>query len=168
MGLFNDWKELIESRTNETFPAFWDKYSDTEARIYASILNAPDDIVEGSFKELAASYGADHVLFMGFLDGILTSLKEPIEIEDMTEDSRVRLVIDMEKLYFNMRVAKASHLYGLPEWDAALSPERREEITKEQRKAGTVVKDKSPGRNDPCPCGSGKKYKKCCGAADTA
>ncbi|MDX9996312.1 MAG: SEC-C metal-binding domain-containing protein, partial [Rhodocyclaceae bacterium] len=22
----------------------------------------------------------------------------------------------------------------------------------------------SPGRNDPCPCGSGKKYKKCCGA----
>ena len=24
--------------------------------------------------------------------------------------------------------------------------------------------DKKPGRNDPCPCGSGKKYKKCCGA----
>ena len=22
----------------------------------------------------------------------------------------------------------------------------------------------NPGRNDPCPCGSGKKYKKCCGA----
>jgi len=22
-----------------------------------------------------------------------------------------------------------------------------------------------PGRNDPCPCGSGKKYKKCCGAS---
>ena len=22
------------------------------------------------------------------------------------------------------------------------------------------------GRNDPCPCGSGKKYKKCCGAND--
>ena len=24
--------------------------------------------------------------------------------------------------------------------------------------------DKLPGRNDPCPCGSGKKYKKCCAA----
>jgi preprotein translocase subunit SecA len=24
-------------------------------------------------------------------------------------------------------------------------------------------KDKQTGRNDPCPCGSGKKYKKCCG-----
>ena len=27
-----------------------------------------------------------------------------------------------------------------------------------------VVKGKKIGRNDPCPCGSGKKYKKCCGA----
>ncbi|MBW1707552.1 MAG: SEC-C domain-containing protein, partial [Deltaproteobacteria bacterium] len=25
-------------------------------------------------------------------------------------------------------------------------------------------KGKKIGRNDPCPCGSGKKYKKCCGA----
>ncbi|MEW6694548.1 yecA family protein [Tepidimonas thermarum] len=29
----------------------------------------------------------------------------------------------------------------------------------------TVRKAAEPGRNDPCPCGSGKKYKKCCGAA---
>ena len=27
-----------------------------------------------------------------------------------------------------------------------------------------VVKSEKIGRNDPCPCGSGKKYKKCCGA----
>ena len=27
----------------------------------------------------------------------------------------------------------------------------------------TIKKDKKIGRNDPCPCGSGKKYKKCCG-----
>ena len=26
-----------------------------------------------------------------------------------------------------------------------------------------VKAEKEPGRNDPCPCGSGKKYKKCCG-----
>ncbi len=26
-----------------------------------------------------------------------------------------------------------------------------------------IVKDAQPGRNDLCPCGSGKKYKKCCG-----
>jgi len=27
----------------------------------------------------------------------------------------------------------------------------------------TRTVEKTPGRNDPCPCGSGQKYKKCCG-----
>lgn len=31
-------------------------------------------------------------------------------------------------------------------------------------KAATVVRENKVGRNDPCPCGSGKKYKKCHGA----
>ncbi|MDR1572978.1 MAG: SEC-C domain-containing protein [Clostridiales Family XIII bacterium] len=165
MKLFDRWKKLIEGQTNATFPAFWEQYCKTEARIYSAILKTPDAPVSGSFKDLADAHEADPVLFMGFLDGILSSLQEPIELEDMTEESPVRLRIDIEKLYFNMRAAKADHLYGLPEWDALLSAERREEITKEQRKAGTAVKDKTPGRNDPCSCGSGKKYKKCCGAA---
>jgi SEC-C motif domain protein len=33
------------------------------------------------------------------------------------------------------------------------------------RKPTPVVKGDQPGRNDPCPCGSGKKYKKCCALA---
>ena len=33
----------------------------------------------------------------------------------------------------------------------------------EKKKETTVVKSNKVGRNDPCPCGSGKKYKKCCG-----
>ena len=35
---------------------------------------------------------------------------------------------------------------------------------KSNRKASPVVTQPTPGRNDPCSCGSGKKYKKCCGA----
>ncbi len=35
--------------------------------------------------------------------------------------------------------------------------------TTEQGKGVPVVKDKKVGPNEPCPCGSGKKYKKCCG-----
>ena len=31
-------------------------------------------------------------------------------------------------------------------------------------KSAPIVKGPQPGRNDPCPCGSGKKFKKCCGA----
>jgi SEC-C motif-containing protein len=34
-----------------------------------------------------------------------------------------------------------------------------------QRKSAPIVKGAQPGRNEPCPCGSGKKYKKCCGVA---
>lgn len=43
--------------------------------------------------------------------------------------------------------------------------EHKKELQQEQQgKVETIVKEKEPGRNDPCPCGSGKKYKKCCGA----
>ncbi len=39
----------------------------------------------------------------------------------------------------------------------------------EQKKTPIVVrKDKKVGPNDPCPCGSGKKYKKCCGSVGSA
>ena len=38
-------------------------------------------------------------------------------------------------------------------------------VEQADRKTAPIVKGKQPGRNDPCTCGSGKKYKKCCGAA---
>ena len=44
-----------------------------------------------------------------------------------------------------------------------LSEEKRHEITKEFRASKVFMKQETVGRNDPCPCGSGKKYKKCCG-----
>ncbi|MCL6269362.1 SEC-C metal-binding domain-containing protein [Sansalvadorimonas sp. 2012CJ34-2] len=33
----------------------------------------------------------------------------------------------------------------------------------QQMPTSTAVVEKTPGRNDPCSCGSGKKFKKCCG-----
>ena len=59
--------------------------------------------------------------------------------------------------------AKADWLYNLPQWDEVLTREQRRDIHKQWQATKTVVVDKSVGRNDPCPCGSGKKYKKCCG-----
>jgi SEC-C motif domain protein len=38
-------------------------------------------------------------------------------------------------------------------------------VEEARRKTAPIVKGAQPGRNDPCPCGSGKKYKKCCGGA---
>jgi hypothetical protein len=40
--------------------------------------------------------------------------------------------------------------------------ERNEKYGREERAS---ARKKTPGRNERCPCGSGKKYKKCCGAA---
>ena len=37
-------------------------------------------------------------------------------------------------------------------------------VDEAKAKKAPLVLGKQPGRNDPCPCGSGKKYKKCCGA----
>lgn len=43
------------------------------------------------------------------------------------------------------------------------NPPSSKSSKKEKTKPKTVVKGPKVGRNDPCPCGSGKKYKKCCG-----
>ena len=100
----------------------------------------------------------------GFLDGISESLKGyENPIDTMEEDTQVKIEIDPEKLYYNMVAAKADWLYSLPQWDSILSEERRKELYKQQKASGTVRKEKKVFPNDPCPCGSGKKYKKCCG-----
>ena len=85
-----------------------------------------------------------------------------MNVEKLKEDSKIKLDVDLEKLYFNMLEAKAKWLYTLSEWDGLLSGERRDEITREWRASKQAVSQKTVGRNDPCPCGSGKKYKKCC------
>ena len=43
-----------------------------------------------------------------------------------------------------------------------IEPEKQQEMLYEWRQSKIVRVDKV-GRNEPCPCGSGKKYKKCCG-----
>ena len=163
MTLFEQWEALIDSQNKSTFKEFWEKYSSTEKRIYQRILADYETKPAGTFKELAAKYDADPVIFMGFLDGIDPSLKESIDFKNFDENSEMILDIDFEKLYFNMHDASADYLYSLEEWKNILTEEKRHEIIKSYKKSKTVVKDKLPGRNDPCPCGSGKKYKKCCG-----
>lgn len=163
MSLFQQWEDLINNQTDETFREFWDKYSATETSIYSSILDEPQKKVTGTFQELVDKYKADPIIFMGFLDGINSSLRQTQVLDDFEESTQVSLDIDLEKLYFNMLNAGADYLYQLPQWDDILTDEKRQEITKEYKRSKTVVKEKEPGRNDLCPCGSGKKYKKCCG-----
>ena len=163
--LLEQWKDIAydESADRATLQRFWGTYFQIEKEIYEQLLSNPDEEVKGTVKELAEKYGQEVLTMVGFLDGINDSLKNPNPIEEMEADTVVSLDYDKEKLYYNMVAAKADWLYGLEQWDALLTPERRKELYKEQRSSTTVVKPPKIGRNDPCPCGSGKKYKKCCG-----
>lgn len=167
MSLLQEWRDYAYSLdTNQKEgQLFWANYFNIEQGIYEQLLSAPDVIVEGTVKELAGKYGTELSMMVGFLDGINDSLVNPNPIEEMTEDTKVNLGFDKEKLYYNMVEAKATWLYELPMWDTLLTEEKRKELYTSQKKSGTVVKEKKVGRNDPCPCGSGKKYKKCCGQA---
>ena len=165
MSLYEEWRQLVENQSDKSFDEFWDKYSSAEIKIYSDILANPSKPVFGLFGELAEKYDVGATLFMGFLDGVNSSLKTQAELEKTEADTPITLSVDYEKLYFNMLAAEAEHLYTLPEWNDLLDDVKRAEITKEYKKSKTVVKEKVPGRNDPCPCGSGKKYKKCCGAS---
>ncbi len=166
MSLFENWRSTAynSEKDEKEQKKFWEGYFEMEEGIYEKLLSDPKEIVEGTLKELADKYETDILLFTGFLDGINDSLVNPLKLEELEESSNIKLEIDFEKLYYNMLAAKAEWLYSLPQWDNILTQEKRKEITKEQRLSGTVIKPKEPGRNEPCPCGSGKKYKKCCGS----
>ena len=142
---------------------FWATYFEIEKNIYEQLLTNPDEEVRGTVAELAERFGQDVLTMVGFLDGIDDSLVEANPIETMEETTEVNLVYDKARLYKNMVAAKADWLYELPQWKDIFSEEELKALYKEQKESTTVRKEKKIGRNDPCPCGSGKKYKKCCG-----
>lgn len=166
MTLLENWRNLAygDGLNDKERDDLWAGYFTVEKGIYANILDNPAEVIQGTLKELAEKYDTEVLLMTGFLDGINESLKGyENPLDTMEEDTAVKIEIDPEKLYYNMVEAKAEWLYTLPQWDAILTEEKRKELYKQQKASGTIRKDKKVGRNDPCPCGSGQKYKKCCG-----
>ncbi|MBE5944084.1 MAG: SEC-C domain-containing protein [Lachnospiraceae bacterium] len=166
MSLLKEWRDHaygLDDRTPEG-KEFWLNYFQKEKAIYEEILSYPKEVVNGPVKELAKQFDMTIEYMIGFLDGIEESLIQPNNVDELTEDSVVSLAYDPEKLYMNMVGCNAEWLYTLPQWDAILTEERRKELYKIEKSSKTVVKPPKVGRNDPCPCGSGKKFKKCCGA----
>ena len=163
--LLEQWRNIAydESADRAQLQRLWGTHFQIEKEIYEQLLTNPDEEVKGTVKELAEKYGQEVLTMVGFLDGIDESLKEPNPIETMDENTEVSLAFDKEKLYKNMVAAKADWLYELPQWKEIYSEEELKKLYKEQKESTTIRKEKKIGRNDPCPCGSGKKYKKCCG-----
>ena len=165
MALLQQWRDKAynEKANKGDLQRLWSDYFQKERNIYAELLKNPDEEVKRTVRELADKYGISVEYMVGFLDGIQESLKTPNPIDTMDENTTVKIEIDPEKLYYNMVAMKADWLYKLPQWENILSEEKRTELYRAQKKSGTIVKPKKIGRNDPCPCGSGKKYKFCCG-----
>ncbi len=165
MALLAEWKKVAynENADQNKLKQLWAAYFQQEKEIYAQLLKQPDETVTGTVKELADRYGVTVMTMTGFLDGINDSLKEPNPIEEMEEDTQVNLGFDKALLYKNMVAAEADWLYGLEEWNDIFDEETRKALYKEQKSSTTIVKGAKIYPNDPCPCGSGKKYKKCCG-----
>ena len=163
--LYQQWQNIAydETADRSQLEKFWGTYFQIEKEIYEKLLSNPDEEVRGTVKELAERYGQDVMTMVGFLDGIDESLVVPNSIDTMDEDTVVNLVFDKEKLYKNMVAARADWLYELPQWKEIFSESELKKLYKEQKESTTIRKGKKVGRNDPCPCGSGKKYKKCCG-----
>lgn len=165
MALLKKWRDAAYSETANKgdLQRLWNQYFEDEKGIYAQLLKNPEEVVTGTVKELAEKYDVTVMTMTGFLDGINDSLKEKNPIEEMEEDTVVNLGFEKELLYKNMVAAGADWLYNLEEWEPIFDEERRKELYKEQKSSTTVVKEDKIYPNDPCPCGSGKKYKKCCG-----
>ncbi len=165
MTLLEQWRGMAynEQADKNELKKLWASYFQKEKEIYAELLKTPDEVVKGTVQELADKFGADLMTMVGFLDGINDSLKKANNIEKMKEDTKVQLGFDTKLLYKNMVAAGADWLYGLEEWDAIFDKDTQKALYKEQKASTTIKKEAKIYPNDPCPCGSGKKYKKCCG-----
>ena len=72
---------------------------------------------------------------------------------DVSEQQRQAAKASIEDFTKNIQRKKEKELAALQFVGGEASPQKQ-----------PVLAKKTAGRNDPCPCGSGKKYKKCCGA----
>ncbi len=165
MTLYENWLVNAYTKEGTSIPAFWDKYMPLEQAIYERIIGKKKPTIKGTIEELATEANMELSHYIGFLDGISEALNKSLDINTLEASTEINVKVNFETLYKKMVEYKAAHLYNLPEWDKVFTAEERNAFFKQQKSARTVVREeKKVGRNEPCPCGSGKKFKQCCGA----
>jgi len=164
MNLYESWMNKAFTKEGQSVEAVWDQYLPREQKIYEYVIGEKVTNLDGKVSELAERFSMTTEEIVAFVDGINDVLPTPYDMLTLTEDSDIAIEIDFEKLFKKMVEYKAEHLFSLPQWEGLFDEETRKKLTLEQKKSGTIIRAEKIGRNDPCPCGSGKKYKKCCGA----
>jgi len=165
MALHDAWKRIAFDTQGQAVKHVWDEYLAEEKGVYKGILSRKQQLTEGTVEEVAKSFGLSNVYMAAFLDGIHEAVDGLPSIEEVVAETEIKLEIDFKRLYKQMVEYKAEDLYSQKEWDDIFTQEEQKEFYLEQKRAHTVRRGEKIGRNEPCTCGSGKKYKKCCGAA---
>ena len=79
MSLYQDWQELIDNQTEDTFEVFWKEYAETETKLYSHILENHTEHLSGTVAELVEKFECNKTIFVGFLDGINSSLNKEMD-----------------------------------------------------------------------------------------
>jgi len=140
------------------------------------------EVVEASLVELSPlikklwDKGWIPETYMGPLDEIIKLLKDPIEEEDklpLPENihefySGKYLERRVQREYTEEELEASRRLFGSMDDDDLIMESLAKKLAgslpedMNSRKPRTIIAKPKIGRNEPCPCGSGKKYKKCC------
>ena len=170
-------QQVFDALTKRTKAAFGEALDERAQKIYAlrEKMWADANLDMREFERVALlgavdSRWMDHIDAMTELrDGIglrAYGQRDPVveykrEGYDMFEEM-VRLIQEdtLRRLYFTV-LARPVERRQVAQPIAATHGDSAEPAAKSPKKSEAKV-----GRNDPCPCGSGKKYKNCCGKAE--
>jgi len=142
-----------------------DAYERKESEIGSGMLRYIEKIL---LLQVVDSQWKDHLLAMDHLkEGIGLrgyGQRDPLaeykkEAFEMFADLTGRMSTEVLSRLFKIQVQKQETIRSEPVKQAQLNYNRGEATSAVQ----TVRRGKKVGRNEPCPCGSGKKFKKCCG-----
>ena len=166
MALIDAWKRIAFDQQGQPVKHTWDEYLAKEKAVYINLLKTKTSRIEGTITELAEKFQLTTVQTCAFFDGINECVDNLPAIDEIEESTSIAIDIEFDRLYKQMVEYKADDLYNLPEWDNIYTKEEQKLLYTEQKRSHTIVRnDDKIGRNDPCPCGTGKKYKKCCASA---
>jgi len=146
--------ELFRGKLEHEYSHVWDVLASEAVDLHAAIL--ADDIRRGYEEGL-----------------LLTGYMQPTEAEAAFAMPEEKILARSKERCrgFIDDVVKEMHWWFCfkPKGASRPKPTKEYHTPSGQHNAGAVVRSEPKvGRNAPCPCGSGKKYKKCCGAGQTA
>ena len=82
------------------------------------------------------------------------------ECDELSADNSVGMLIGMNII--TMGDFAVTNYQGQTTMSFRVPSLQKIDFVSSMKTGQQIIKDKIPGRNDPCPCGSGKKYKQCC------